>query len=217
MLQPNYQVYATLLDAFSWYKRSEDEKAQQEFLDKVNRVQTPRSDAQLRGLAFELAVEKAAVEGIYPTAPVQVHDRKVPPQIIEQFAQGMGRASRQVFVETTLPTLYGPIRLYGKVDEILGDTAYDTKTTSSYDFPKYLHAWQHPVYLEALRPTGISRFVYRITDFEGYFEEEYFWRQSDTDRLISECAQLIEFLEANRARITDRKIFCLPPLEGVPA
>jgi hypothetical protein len=142
---------------------------------------------------------------------------KCPPDIITRFATGMRHASRQVFVEATLPTAYGPVRVYGKVDEILADTAYDTKTTKNYLFPKYLKAWQHPVYLEALKPMGIGRFVYRITDFEDFYEEEYFYRKEDTDRLISECAQLVECLEVNRARITDRKVFCLPPLEGVPA
>lgn len=217
MPKPDYQVYATLLDSFAWYKRSEAEGAQQEFLDRINRVETGKSDPMLRGMAFEGIVELAAVEGRFPTEPVRVHDVKCPPAIIEQFARGFEKAARQVFVETILPTQYGNVRVYGKVDEILRDTAYDTKTTKNYTFPKYLRAWQHPVYLEALKPLGIRRFVYRITDFEDYFEEEYFYRQEDTDRLISECAQLVEFLEANRARVTDRKVFCLPPLEGAPA
>ncbi|HLP42025.1 MAG TPA: hypothetical protein VK465_11000 [Fibrobacteria bacterium] len=217
MLAPKYQFYATLLDAFAWYKRNESEEGLQEFLDKVNRVEKPKTAPQLRGLAFEIAVEKAAVDGIFPTEPIKVHDKKVRPEVIERFARGMGRASRQVFVETVLSTLYGPVRVYGYVDEILADTAYDNKTTSSYEFPKYLKAWQHPAYLEALRPMGIGRFVYKITDFEDCYEEEYFYRKEDTDRLISECAQLVECLEANRARITDRKVFCLPPLERAPA
>lgn len=217
MLRPSYQVYATLLDSFAWYKRSEKEEALQDFLDRINRVEKPKEAPQLRGLAFEAQVERAAVEGIVPTEPVKVHDVKVPAWIVEKFADGMAAASRQVHVETVLPTLYGPVRIYGKVDEILGDTAFDTKTTGSYEFPKYLKAWQHPVYLECLKPLGIERFVYRITDFEGYYEEEYRYRASDTDRLISELAQLVEFLEANRARITNRRIFCLPELEGVPA
>jgi hypothetical protein len=217
MLKPAYAFYATLLDSFAYYLRNESEGAQQEFLDRVNRVQTPKKDPQLRGTAFEVVVEKAAVEGVFPTEPVKVHDLKVAPHIIEQFAQGMQKASRQVYVETILQTAYGPVKVYGFVDEILGGTAFDTKTTGKYEFPKFLGAWQHPAYLEALKPLGVDRFVYRITDFVDYFEEEYFYRSSDTDRLISHCAHLVEFLEANRARITDRKVFCLPPLEGVPA
>jgi hypothetical protein len=216
MLEPSYQVYATLLDSFAWYKRDESEVAQQDLLDRINRVEKPRTDAQLRGMAFEARVEMAAVGGVYPTEPVLCHDKKVPAWLIEQFAKGRGAAARQVYVETLIPTLYGPVKVYGMVDEILGDTAADIKTTSNYEFPKYLRAWQHPCYLEALRPMGISRFVYRITDFEGYFEEEYSYKRSDTDRVISEVAQLVEFLEANRARINNRKIFNLPA-EGVPA
>lgn len=207
MSQPKYQFYATLLDAFSWYKRSESEEGLQEFLDKVNRVEKPKSDSQLRGIAFEAAVAKAAVEGIYPTESIKVHDKNVKPELIEQFAKGMHGALRQVFVETVLQTQYGQVRVYGFVDEILADAAHDIKTTSSYDFPKYLKAWQHPVYLEALRPMKIGRFIYRVTDFSEYYEEEYQYNSSDTDRLIGECSHLVEFLEVNRHKITDKKVF----------
>lgn len=204
---PKYHVYPTLLDSFAWYKRSESEDAKQEFLDRINRVQKPKTDAMLRGIKFEDTVNEWARRGKLPPGPVDVHGVEVQPALIGKFSKGFEMALRQVFVETTLPTCYGAIRLYGYVDDILADAAYDTKTTKDYELGKYRNNFQHPTYLEALSPEGIARFVYRITDFEDYFEEEYVYRKQDTERLIHESEHLIEFLEANRPAITDLKIF----------
>jgi hypothetical protein len=206
-MQPKYAFYATLLDAFAWYKRSEDEGAKQEFLDKVNRVQTPPTDPMLRGIAFEAAVVAWAGCPGNPDAVLQVHDKKCPGWILEEFTRDWKGSVRQIYVETILPTNYGEVKVYGYVDEILRDTAADIKTTSSYTFPKYLHNWQHPVYLEALQGSGIDRFKYRATDFREVYEEEYLYNPQDTERLIGECSHLIEFLEANRPAITDTKVF----------
>lgn len=216
-MQPKYAFYATLLDAFAWYKRSEADEAKQEFLDKVNRVQTPPTDPMLRGIAFEDAVVRWAAAPGDPEDVVRVHDTDCPGRILEEFTRGWEGSVRQIHVEAMLPTQYGQVKVYGFVDEILRDTAADIKTTGKYAFPKYLHNWQHPVYLEALKKTGINRFKYRATDFREVYEEEYAYNPADTDRLIAECIHLIEFLECNREFITDRKVFCLPPLVGAPA
>ncbi len=212
-MQPKYAFYATLLDAFAWYKRSEAEDAKQEFLDKVNRVKTPPTDPMLRGIAFEAAVVEWSMNPGHVEDVVMVHDTECPGRILHEFTRDWHGSIRQIYVESILPTQYGEVKVYGFVDEILRDTAADIKTTGKYEFPKYLHNWQHPVYLEALKDSGISRFKYRATDFRNVYEEEYSYRPADTDRLIAECVHLIEFLEANRPAITDRKIFNLPPLE----
>ncbi len=218
MPKPMYNIYPTLLDAFAWYKRSEDEGALQEFLDKVNRVRTPPTDAMLRGIAFERLVDDLAISGdrLDEDTEVQVHDVDCPGFIPNAFANRLRGAVRQVDVETVVETEHGPVRLYGKMDEILADHGYDIKTTSKYEFPKYLHHFQHPLYLEALKPSGINRFTYLVTDFRDIYEESYNWTQAGRDSLIGEVAHLVEFLERNRARITDRKVFGLPALaEGV--
>lgn len=204
-----YNIYPTLIDSFGWYKRLDKEDGKEEFLNKVNRVPVEKTDAMLRGMAFEDAVNYWARIGKTPPGPVKVHDLEVAPALIGRFATGFEKALRQVFVEVTLPTRYGDVRLYGFVDDILADAAYDTKTTKDYDLGKYRNNFQHPTYLEALRAngSGIRRFIYRITDFEDYFEEEYVYRPEDTQRLVGECEHLIEFLEANRPAIVDRKIF----------
>jgi hypothetical protein len=208
-MQPKYAIYATLLDAFAWYKKSEDEGALQEFLDKVNRKPFEKTDAILRGMAFEELVDDSLRLGIPEDLPdpIRVHDVKCSAGILEAFHGRLLGAVRQVYVETHLETRFGLVKVYGKVDEILRDTAFDIKTTSKYEFPKYLRNWQHPVYLECLKKEGISRFVYLATDFREVYEEEYTYNSEDTDRLISECSHLVELLEAKRDLITDRKVF----------
>jgi hypothetical protein len=209
--KPIYNIYPTLLDAFAWYKRSEDEGALQEFLDKVNRVKSEPSDPMLRGIAFEALVDDLIFSGHRLAIPeVQVHDVECPSSIPNAFADRLRGAVRQVDVEVVVDTEHGPVRLYGKVDEIVADCAFDIKTTGKYEFPKYLHHFQHPLYLEALRPYGINQCLYLVTDFKDVYEEPYSWTRDGRDRLIGEVAHLVEFLENNRARITDRKVFGLP-------
>lgn len=207
-MQPKYAFYATLLDAFAWYKKSEQEGALQEFLDKVNRAPFEPTDAILRGQAFERTVDDALAWGVPEDLPdLRAHDVAYPVSILHTFVDRLRGAVRQVSVETVVDTRYGPVKVYGKADEILRDTVYDIKTTGKYEFPKYLRNWQHPVYLEALKKEGIHRFVYLVTDFREIYEEEYMHRQEDTDRLISECSHLVETLETLRDRITDKKVF----------
>ena len=208
---PDYKLYATLIDGFAWYKKSEVEDAKQEFLDRVNRVQKDPTDAMLRGIRFNELVDAVAGGAPLREEVVMVHDTKCPASIVRRFVDGFEGAARQVYVETLLPTIHGNVLVYGFIDEMLADTAYEIKTTGKYEFPKYLHNWQHPVYLECLKAQGanVGRFIYRATDFKDIFEEEYRYRQEDTDRLISECAQLVEFLETNRSEITNKKVFAL--------
>lgn len=207
-----YNIFPTLLDAFSYYKKSEDPNALQLFIDKVNRVKTPATDPMLRGVAFNNIVDKA-IKGVplFPSDAVEMevdcHDLKVPVEIVEEFSNLFSKSALQVFVENRLTTRYGQVRIYGYIDALQGHTIGEFKTTSKYEFPKYLHNWQHPSYLHCLRDAGIRRFVYLITDFKSVYREDYHWTQEGEDRLIGICNELIEFLEEKRELITDKKVF----------
>ena len=210
MLSPKYRIYATLLDSFSWYKKSEDEGAKQEFIDKINRVQTPKSDAQIRGTAFNDLVDAVASGSVaLQGEETKIHDTKCENWIIREFANKFTKAANQAYVETVIDTMHGAVLIYGYMDEIVEDVAFDIKTCSKYEFPKYLHNWQHPAYLECLKASApqVKRFKYLVTDFNNIFEEEYAYSESDSGRLKSVCGELIEFLEINRSVITDGKIF----------
>jgi hypothetical protein len=209
-MSPKYHIYPSLLDSFAWYKKSEAENGLQEFLDKLNRVQTAPSDAMLRGIAFEKLLTDAALgkplhakeNGTFACHDIDVHE-----ELVGKFEARLEGSVRQVFVESVLDCAVGPVRVYGYVDNILRDTAIDTKTTGKYEFPKYLDSFQRPVYLEGLRSHGIDKFQFLVTDFRELYVEDYHYNPADTDRLIAAVNELVDFIEANRDRITDTKLF----------
>jgi len=205
----NYHFYATLLDSFSWLQKSQKENALEEFIDKINRVERPRTIEMLRGMEFERLVNALAKSKKIPTEPIQVLDKIVSPEIIMDFISDMEHSAQQVFLECQVSTRYGLVRLYGYADDILGDTVFDTKTTKEFELGKYRNNFQHRVYLEALKKTGINQFIYRVTDFENYFEDVYDYHPDFKTDLIRICEQLIEFLTVYRNQITDKKIFGL--------
>ncbi len=206
-----YAFYPTLLDAFSWYKRSESETALQEFLDKVNRVKTPATDPMLRGIAFNDKVDHAIrggqFFGVNDDGEINVHDTPVSLDIINEFRDLFHGSALQVFLDTRLNVGHHQVKIYGYADALKGATIGEFKTTAKYEFPKYLHNWQHPCYLQCLKENGIKRFTYLITDFKEVYREDYHWTREGEIRLIGICNELIEFLEAKRDLITDTKVF----------
>jgi len=209
---PKYKFYGTLLDAFTWYLKSEKDEAFQEFLDKINRAPFS-SEAADKGTAFNELVDSCTLE-LKQFGALTFQDNTIshngfefPSDLVGEYAMQFENAVPQVYVEKIIETKYGPVLLYGYVDELELFKVYDIKTTKQYDFGKYINNWQHKVYLYCLKDTGIDTFQYMVTDFEHIYKEEYVWRDAyELDlRLIAE--QLICFLEDNRGLITDKKVF----------
>lgn len=206
-----YKLYPSLMDSFAWMLRSEDENAVTEFVNRVNRVGFEPSDALLRGSQIDqMMIDLAEGKGVAASdGMVRIHDQDVSLEVIRQLHVRLLGSVRQVAVQSVIPTRFGDVLAYGRADNVLRDECIDLKSTGRYEFPKYLHSFQRPVYLEGLRQQGIDRFTFLVTDFRDVYEEPYHRTEEDRDRLIDHCERLIEFLEANRHRITDRKIFAL--------
>ena len=129
----------------------------------------------------------------------------------------------QLYVSATLPTRYGDVELYGYIDELRKDVVYDIKTTSKYEFGKYEHKWQRHVYPYCLIASGqmesVSAFEYTAYQLKGgtsrtplisgtRYPEYYTYDHGKTVTLLTaHVERFIEFLEANRGLITDKKIF----------
>ncbi len=206
-----YKIPPSTLDSFAWMRKSEDDGAVQEFLDRLNRVEIQPSDAMLRGSAFEDVLNAMAM-GVPPSEEgglVKVHDREVEIAVFRRVHERLRGSLRQVYVEAPLQTSRGEVLIYGYVDFLLRDTIIDTKTTAKYVFPKYLHGFQRPAYLHCLDGTGIDKFLFLVTDFDDVYEERYDRSADDLERLREGCTDLIEFLEANRDKINDKKLFAL--------
>lgn len=211
--QLKYKFYATLLDSFTRYLTSEADEAFKELIDKINRVPF-ESEAASKGTAFNVLVDSIVQEGYDKLGEDNTvfEGFEFNTDIINEFASHFKGAIAQYRTHGTIETKYGIVLLYGDVDEILRDKAFDIKTTSRYDFPKFIHNWQHRIYPYCLNQEGfqIDEFQYYITDFKNTFKESYIPNiKKDEKDIKIICEYLIEFLEEHRYLITDKKVFAL--------
>lgn len=128
-------------------------------------------------------------------------------------------AVAQHFCQAILPTRYGDVELYGYADYIVGDRVYDLKTTSQYSFGKFERSWQKHVYPYCLVASGemdaVSSFEYTVLVLgKGslitgrMYNEVYTYRpEASLELLRNHTEHFIEWLEAHRDKITDKKIF----------
>ena len=222
-----YNFYATLLDAYQYFLHSESETAMQEFLDKINRVPF-ESEAADMGTAFNECVDRALKDPKQMLSCIKNNQEYIDmpfvnkagksynfgfkTKIVKEFTDRLQGSLPQVHTEAIIQTSKGTVLLYGYIDEVLINDVTDIKTTGKYEFPKFLTAWQHRVYPFCLARQGVmtETFTYRITDFNNYFEEVYPVNNEKAESdLIGICENLIDFIEMNRDKITDLKIFGL--------
>ena len=211
MQQPKYNIYPSLLDAFTWYKKSENPEAKLELVNRINRVPF-QSDAVDKGTAFNELVDDFGVLKVDKTKPgiIKYAGFEFEENIINEFKKEVAGAIPQQKVEALIETQMGLVFIYGYADEILGDNCIDLKTTNKYEFPKFLHNWQHIVYPYCLNKMGIecNNFTYLITDFKDIYKEDYqFDGWNSIMKLNDALCEFIFFLETNKELITDTKIF----------
>ena len=144
-------------------------------------------------------------------------------QLCKDMAKDYTGAISQHQCKGHLVTSYGLVELYGYADEIVQDYVVDIKTTSRYDFGKFSKGWQRHVYPYCLVQSGeipsVSGFAYDVVVWSGgntrnpilsgnIYREWYDYHHTEsTVRLRQICERFIEWLEAHRAQITDKKIF----------
>jgi len=219
-----YQIYPTLLDSFQRYLDSE-ESERQELIDKINRVPFV-SEAADKGTAFNDLVDVVIKQpGLLNTETIPYNfvreDRtwafSFRSDIVKWFVDRLKGAIPQVYTDCVLMTKYGEVNLYGYADELNGPVCYDIKTTSRYEFPKYLKNWQHRAYLVSLNKSGylIPEFQYLTTDFNNTFVETYLFNERMEQELILICERLIEFIESERGSISNEKIYGLQKAETI--
>lgn len=131
-----------------------------------------------------------------------------------EIAKTLKGAVCQSYKEGFIETAYGFVKLYGYTDYIMPFSVVDLKTTKSYFAFKYRNHWQRIVYPFLMNFNGefINDFtflVYKWTKNGGeIYTEEYTYNESeDLPKLTEILEQFIEFLEAHREQITDKKIF----------
>lgn len=185
-----YRFYPTLLNTFARYLRGGN-CSEQDLLAMINRVPTPTTAAQERGISFEEAIVKGTDEERF-NPDILVKVRKLLPRPIVDV---------QVYCQWEIDD----VLFYGYVDLIGKYKAVDLKTTSSYQAGRYTNNHQN-LYLHALKRKGIRLMEYVITDFEDVYVESYPLTHP-IDKQLEEIRLFKQFLEEHREQITDRKIF----------
>ena len=115
------------------------------------------------------------------------------------------------------------VNLYGWIDELCKDVVKDIKTTKRYEFGNYAHYWQRHVYPYCLIESGDSKaikgFEFTVVKWTGgtksnpllsgeMYKEFYTYDHCESSALIrQECERFVEWLEQNRDKITNKKIF----------
>ena len=202
----------------------------QSLIDKINRIPQEPSEAADKGTAFNEVVDMIIQNRSTSEIISAVSDRQTgsikatmlkenstrktfsfPIALCREFADYYKGSVSQMFVEGTIDTRYGTVKLYGYADEVQEDgTCCDIKTTKRYKAGKFKRNSQHLVYPYCLNQMGIkcTHFEYNVTDFNSSYTEHY---PVDMDKIKSElterCESFIEFLNFHKEHITDGKIF----------
>ena len=62
----DYRITASLLNSFQWYMQSENNNAEQQLLDTINRIPAVYTEPQAKGKSFESVINKCLEnDGIY--------------------------------------------------------------------------------------------------------------------------------------------------------
>lgn len=141
----------------------------------------------------------------------------------KEVAEILKGAISQHRCEATIDTKFGEVELYGYIDEIVEDVVVDIKTTSRYDFGKFSKGWQRHIYPYCLVASGqmkeVSGFEFLVVVWKGGTSrtpvlsgtingEWYDYHHDQSEVAIRQiCERFIEWLEAHRGQITDKKIF----------
>lgn len=189
----NYRFYPSLLNVFSRYVHGGNLSVQ-ELIDSINRVPTPTTAAQERGISFEEAIVKGTDEDRFDPNIIKRVRKLLPRPIVET----------QVYCQWQIDD----VLFYGYVDLIGTFKAVDLKTTASYQPGRYTHNHQN-LYLHALKRKGIKLMEYVITDFQDVYVESYALTHP-IDKQLEEIRLFKAFLDEHRPLITDKKIFVTP-------
>lgn len=227
MCKPQYKFWATLFDAFEYYKNSESEDAFQSLLNSINKVEFSSEPAD-KGTAFNELIDKALADPIQMDNCIKNGQKEIEyhytnrvglaykfnfkTELVKSLFDYFQGAVSQLYVESTINVNGVDVLLYGYLDYNIMDCCHDLKTTSNYTFPKYLVGFQKHIYPICLNAKGIecNRFEYTVTDFSNIYTEVYEYNAEKSLKSVQVQAQeIIDFIENPNIRplITNTKIF----------
>ena len=171
----------SLHSSWTWYHRIES-KTKQDFLNFLNKVKEPPTEAMQAGLDFEANVLRMVTGG---------EVEGVEPQYLECVREVAGLVAGGIWQEKVMMDVRignADYLLYGVADVIKKDWIYDLKYTQTYEIGKYADSIQHPIYMAC---TGIHKFGYLISDGESVWREDYFFQPDTISKLKGELSEMM--------------------------
>lgn len=233
-------------DAEGDYRLTPDEmylKLEADLIDSINRVEHEPNEATDKGTAFNEIVDclierrKSTNKDclVYSTLDGETGEKKIfadingftfwfDSDLCKDIAASFPGSLTQYFADAVMEMPWdAKVRLYGFIDEWVGNRIVDLKTTSRYEWGKFEKGWQRHVYpwcvVEMGIATEIESFTYFVVEWgyqakgapitaKGIYEETYTYDHEESGRKIREiCGSFIGWLESRREWITDRRIF----------
>ena len=183
---PKFRITQSLLSSWLWVYKKDD--GYEDFLSVLNREKKPPTQAMLDGQHFENLLNRYLDGNPYVTADkfaAKVENG------VKTTAEYLWGAQQQVTLFKEISVRGVPFLLHGVLDFLKAGIIYDTKFSKNYDFNKYLHSPQHPMYF-ALVPEAYE-FQYLSCDGEYLYREIY--RPEDCVPIDVTIGQFMDFLE----------------------
>lgn len=208
----NYAIYPSLLDAYTRFKRNDDDETFDSLFDKINKVKTEQTEEQKMGVEFESCVNSRIAGDFMELTNDQyvTENCKFKAVLIDQIAGRLQYATKQQeYMQAIIPSHLGNIKLYGITDYSFPQMITDLKTTAKYKCNKYKDNSQHPVYslIRKVKGDPIRAFKYLASDFQNMFLETYIPTEKMHQKLMITIFDFINFIEYFKSNITDGKIF----------
>jgi hypothetical protein len=200
-----YRIYPTLIDQFNNMKTGKYGVQESDFLDIVNRKPRPINEAAEKGKAFHEITSNFDWENEVKSGYVKKGWWAFPEPLVKAISQYRHGGLYEVYCDREIEVPgTGRILLYGYVDTIRDGMVIDLKTTGFYRGLSYLKSMQRLVYLY-ITQSRLLRFL--ITDFTYIYWEDYYQQNNIEELLHEPLMEMCAWLEMNRDKITDTKIF----------
>lgn len=185
-----YWLTQSLLSSWKHFLDADDayaDAALSSFLSTLRREEKETTPAMQAGIDFEAAIN-STVAGVPVESGSAKYDRAV-----AKFSRICAGGQPQVPVAGRLRVSGLEFQLYGVCDYVKAGVIFDIKRVQRYEYGKYLHSPQHPMYLHLL--PSASNFTYLIFDGTSTYTETY--RRGDFEPIENTISCFINWLLAN--------------------
>jgi len=206
-----YNIYPTLLDSFNYFNTFPSIEKESELIDKINRVKHEMTNQAQLGVSFEGLINSIINGASFSTSFDGFTFKE---DVVKGVLSQLNGFEIQKYVCSTFNINGFDVKFYGFVDYSSICKMIDLKTTSKYKLGKYKYYSQRHIYPMCIE--GVTKFTFLITDFEGVMTEPYFISKRESMVYLNESVpRFIEFIESNRNKITDTKIFGIEPKQPI--